>query len=243
MAIAFDNSSSALETNTGTSLTYSYTVTGSNMFMTVAVVVQSGHTATVTYNAVSMTATSDSPVTVSGDSYTSYLFYLFAPATGAHNVVVTPDSSSEIYSRASSYSGVLSVALDAHGTSNTVLGTSLAVTLATTQDNCWIIGTERSGGSGTISAGANTTFRGGTSHVADLADTNAAQTPAGSYSLNMSVTGVPVPISWIALSISPTLPSTGPANVKTWDGVTQSTGIKTYYGVALASVKSVNGVT
>ncbi len=35
----------------------------------------------------------------------------------------------------------------------------------------------------------------------------------------------------------------GPANVKTWDGVTQSTGIKTYFGVALASVKSVNGVS
>lgn len=35
----------------------------------------------------------------------------------------------------------------------------------------------------------------------------------------------------------------GPTNVKTWDGVTQSTGIKTYEGVALANVKSVNGIT
>jgi len=35
----------------------------------------------------------------------------------------------------------------------------------------------------------------------------------------------------------------GPTTVKTWDGVTQSTGIKTYMGVALASVKSVDGLT
>lgn len=35
----------------------------------------------------------------------------------------------------------------------------------------------------------------------------------------------------------------GPAGVKTWNGVTQSTGIKTYLGVALASTKSVIGIT
>lgn len=36
--------------------------------------------------------------------------------------------------------------------------------------------------------------------------------------------------------------ASGPANVKKWDGVTQSTGIKTYEAVALASVKTVIGV-
>lgn len=35
----------------------------------------------------------------------------------------------------------------------------------------------------------------------------------------------------------------GPANVKTWDGITQSSGIKTYGALALASVKTFNGVT
>ncbi len=34
----------------------------------------------------------------------------------------------------------------------------------------------------------------------------------------------------------------GPTNVKTFDGVTQSTGVKTYLGVAVASVKSVDGI-
>lgn len=210
-AIAVDNASAGLESVTGTSLTYSYTVTGSNMFLNVCISVLAARTvSTVTYNGVAMTATPESPVVVSGDGYSNSEYYLFAPATGAHNVVITPDSSSEIYSRASSYSGVLSTVLDAHGTSQTT-GTSLGVTLTTVQDNSWVIGCERSGGAGTISAGANTSFRGGTSHVGDLADTNAAQTPAGSHALNMSVTGGAVPISWVALSLSPTVPSVSTA--------------------------------
>lgn len=38
-------------------------------------------------------------------------------------------------------------------------------------------------------------------------------------------------------------PAAGPTGVKTWDDVTQSTGIKTYEDVALASTKSVIGVS
>ena len=206
-AIALDSNSASLQSNAGTSLTYSHTVTGSNMFLAVCLSIQAARTiSSVTYSGVTMTKTPESPVTVSGDGYTNSLYYLFAPATGANNVVITPDASSEIYSRAASYSGVLSTSLDASGTSQTASGNSLAVTLTTVADNSWLIGCERSGGSGTITAGANTTFRGGTSHVGDIADTNAAQTPAGSYSLNMNVTSVAVPISWVALSLSPTAP-------------------------------------
>lgn len=35
----------------------------------------------------------------------------------------------------------------------------------------------------------------------------------------------------------------GPTTVKTWDGITQSTGIKTYFGVDLANVKTVDGAS
>ncbi len=45
-----------------------------------------------------------------------------------------------------------------------------------------------------------------------------------------------------AMEILPPV-AAGPTNVKTKDGITQSTGIKTYEGLALASVKSVEGVT
>lgn len=35
----------------------------------------------------------------------------------------------------------------------------------------------------------------------------------------------------------------GPTTVKTWDGVTQSTGIKTYFGTPLANVKTLDGLS
>lgn len=37
--------------------------------------------------------------------------------------------------------------------------------------------------------------------------------------------------------------ASGPAGVKTWDAITQSTGISTYFGTALASTKTVIGVS
>lgn len=57
-------------------------------------------------------------------------------------------------------------------------------------------------------------------------------------------TTVSNPKNWSGCAVA-ILPFTavGPAGVKTWDGVTQATGIKTYKGVAVASVKSVEGVT
>ncbi len=56
--------------------------------------------------------------------------------------------------------------------------------------------------------------------------------------------------TWVGFSgystpttVNGTAVAAGPANVKTKDGITQSTGIKTYMGVVIASVKSVEGVT
>ncbi len=46
---------------------------------------------------------------------------------------------------------------------------------------------------------------------------------------------------WPKLVITYTTPS-GPANVKTWDGITQSTGVKTYGAVALGSTKTWDGI-
>lgn len=54
------------------------------------------------------------------------------------------------------------------------------------------------------------------------------------------VCGGSCPVNYAQMTVTTTA---GPANVKTKDGVTQSTGIKTYEGVALASVKTVEGVS
>lgn len=51
------------------------------------------------------------------------------------------------------------------------------------------------------------------------------------------------PVLAAATNLKYTVASADGTATKTWDGITQSTGIKTYMGIALASVKSVNGIT
>ena len=66
-------------------------------------------------------------------------------------------------------------------------------------------------------------------------------TTAGSYTSSFSTTGGGKNLGIIVVEVKEAV-AAGPANVKTWDGVTQATGIKTYFGVGLANVKTVNGV-
>lgn len=70
-----------------------------------------------------------------------------------------------------------------------------------------------------------------------------ASVPGGETgrSIGLSLTSTSSEIVYTALSLS--VGTVGPAGVKTWDGVTQSTGIKQYFGVDLANVKTVNGVS
>lgn len=93
-----------------------------------------------------------------------------------------------------------------------------------------------------MTAGANTTVRvavGGNAAYG-IVDTNSAQTPAGSKTLNI---GGLVSFALNIGSFAPVASPTGPTTIKTWDGVTQSTGIKTYFGVDLANVKTINGAS
>jgi hypothetical protein len=53
----------------------------------------------------------------------------------------------------------------------------------------------------------------------------------------------PVASPAFVADIPATCVASGPTNVKTWDGITQSTGVKQYFGVDLANVKTVNGVS
>lgn len=64
----------------------------------------------------------------------------------------------------------------------------------------------------------------------------ATATTAGSATLSSSQ-------SWGAIILALSPKPSGPANVKTWDGIAQSTGIKTYNGVAVGSTKGVISIT
>lgn len=238
MAIAFDAA-----TNGGalaaSPKTFSHTVTGSNPFLWVV----ARHTSatdtvtSITYNGVAMTKAVFQPTNGSVHYYSQSLWYLMNPSTGSNTVSITT-SSGNVTGFAMSYTGVQG-GYDASSNGAVTSTTTMTGSITTVADNCWAV-MAISEGDGAASASTNFTARiSATSEM--FGDSNAAITPAGSY--NMTVTwGSTQNGGYVMGSMSPTGAS-GPTTVKTWDGVTQSTGVKTYMDVAIASVKTVNGAT
>src|SRR4051794_29203748 len=94
MAIAHDASSdsSGQDGTLVTSLTWSHTCTGSNLVLLVGFVASDGTDAdrviqSITYNGVGMTQAVLNDDTAR--DLTAGIYYLVAPATGAHNIVIT----------------------------------------------------------------------------------------------------------------------------------------------------------
>src|SRR5689334_10397419 len=115
MAIAFDAASGNTD-NSGavTSLTWSHTCTGGALTLVVAVSISQATNGTVTctgvtYNSVPMTQVDVADANGAGGRVKVYLFYLPAPATGAHNVVATIsgvlDGNKQFAGEAQSYTG------------------------------------------------------------------------------------------------------------------------------------------
>jgi hypothetical protein len=203
MAIAFD-AASAINSTTGSSLTYAHTCTGNDRILFVG---YHSDTASdlvtgITYGGVSMTKIGSS-VQVPGDRYIG-LYYLLTPNTGSNNVIITASGSGSLRSKAISYTGAAqSGQPDASGTNTASSATSLSKSITTIADNCWTIFYTKSGGSGTYSAGSGTTLinssdAGG--HI--VAHSNGVVTPPGSTSLTINNTGA---MNWagIIASFSP----------------------------------------
>src|SRR6266852_9546104 len=102
--IAFDNASSG-HVNPGTTLTYSHAVsaTGTNRILFVNVKTADTSVSSVTYNGVALTSIASDHGTYS--NYYDFLYYMVAPATGTHDVVITLPSSDYFQSTAASYTG------------------------------------------------------------------------------------------------------------------------------------------
>lgn len=186
MAIAFD----AVVSNTSitaTSLTYSHTCTGSNRMLFVAHLSNTGDFSTgVTYNGVAMTQVSKKQVGVT--AAWTYLYALFAPATGANNVVISVSSSTLIYGTSVSYTGVTqSNMMDASATSSiSAAALNLSTNLTTIAGNCWTLC--YSFNNINVYASNSDTIR-GTNGGSNFFDTNALITPAGSKTMTQTVTG------------------------------------------------------
>jgi hypothetical protein len=174
------------------------------------------------------------------------LGYIIGTTTSSQTVTFGVTNSCYLNMCTCTYSGAKQTGQpDAHTTKGSSSGVkTYDATITTIADNCWGVFGAMIGdiSGGTVTAGSNTYQRyQNAGQGTFMADTNASYTPAGSLTMGCSKATNDKYAACIA-SFSPYVPP-GPTNVKTWDGVTQSTGIKTYEGVALASVKSVEGVT
>lgn len=187
--IAYDNTIGQKYAVGATSLTYAFTVgVGANRALFVSVMLNgtNDYVTGVTYGGVAMTKV-DSQVTAT--TYIHYVYVLAAPASGANNVVVSTSASCNIFSSCVSYSGVDQTTPSEANAKNQTTGTSITVAVTTVTNNAWLYGGANCIGAPNIcSASTNTTARsiGGGFDYAISVDSNAAQTPVGSFSLRIA---------------------------------------------------------
>lgn len=182
--IAYDSFASGGRNLSTTSVTLSHTCTGSDRILLVGV-----HTETsvdqisgVTYAGVAMTRVG---TVLTTGSERDYLYILVAPATGANNIVVSASSTAIISCSSVSYTGARqSSQPDASGT-NTATTTAFTVSVTTTVNQCWLVGTFSS--SGTVSAVLPAVRRANlASTYATMFDSNGMVLTAGSDSIQTS---------------------------------------------------------
>ena len=170
----------------GTSLTVSYTNNGNILF--VGAFATGGNNITgVTYNGVALTQIpTASPVQVPSNLWIS-LWYLIAPATGAHDIVISASPSTTIGGDAVSYIAT-TPNIDVSGNATATAASSISKSITTTKNNAWTLGWCSTDGFN-VSAGASTTLRIGNSGNRAIFDSNGGITPAGSTTLNVSQAG------------------------------------------------------
>ncbi len=203
MSIATDASAKSF-TNAASSLTYSHTCTGSNLYLVVAFFIGGGQTCTgVTYNGVAMTQLETA---TASNSKKPYMFGLANPATGANNIVISASGSTLIYATSVSYSGCSGTQPDAHSNGTVTNLASISGTVSVVAQNCWTAmyvcsGTDDALGSG--SAGSGTTLRIQGDSNGSFYDSNGTVS-TGSQSLNVTMTGGNTDdMSQVVISLAP----------------------------------------
>lgn len=191
MAIARGNTSTGAQSATS-SLTVSHTTTsGTNGVLIVAVELQAGDNVTgVTFNGSALTQFNKVATTIA--SYENYFYYLINPGSGVTaNVVVSCSGSRRIIALNVDYTGADQTTPMAVSTNHIATGTPGTLTLTTTVDNSWLIGTCRANATNPTGPGADTVeiARAATEQGYVLYDSGGAKTPTGSYTLNAAFSG------------------------------------------------------
>ena len=139
-AIAYDTSVSGGAT-AGSSVTYSAVVnTGDVIFVSVATYSSSVNNpiSGVTYDGVALTQLTHN-YTTAGPLTTEDIWELQNPISGTHNVVVSSSVSTNIYTKAVTYSGADTTNLASNYTTNVTSGTAETVTLTGMTTSSWAI--------------------------------------------------------------------------------------------------------
>lgn len=212
MAIAFDASADGGLVNTGTSLTWAHTCSGSDRVLYVAArgrLVGSGADVItgVTYNGVSLTQIGAS--FAGADGRWSSLWSLDAPASGTNNVVIS-SANDVIIGASASYTGATTPTTTSQTTLNAGPSTfpqSLTIAAA----NSWMVCLV-SNDFGNVTAGTSTTLRVSNASGVAILDSGTAL-GTGSATLNAVSGGAP---GWGGIASE--LPDAGGGGGTTWPG-------------------------
>ncbi len=254
MAIALDTVTEGSDAGTATTCTWSHTCTGSNLILVVGVYWRSqsdNSVSGVTYNGVAMTSMSTKQRANGsfGGAYPTavQLWYLAAPATGAHDVVVTISAGCDgpgplFVGNSISYTGAQqssSPTIPSGGSVNSNSGaSSITGTVVVSESNSWVVGIAADN-TGVLSGGGmgTGTFRIATTNAV-LADSGGT-VGTGSQSLVWNEAGQTT--SDQAATVASFAPSAavGPANLKTYN-TNAAANIKTIDTNAIANVKTLN---
>lgn len=187
LAVAFDANGWGTQ-GASSPVTWTHVVTGSNPNLLVAWDNTGGSDVSTacTYNAAALSKL----LTTTPNAFSAALWYIGNPSTGSNTVSVTLSGGVNNRSGSGSYSGCATSADNSGSTSKAGGGTSPSnLTITSVADNCWLVG-KATAGDATLSAGTNTTFR---SNVGDnygiWVDGNAAITPAGASTIQVTWTG------------------------------------------------------
>lgn len=200
MAIAFDVAGGPANANAA-SLTYSHTCASNATLIVIVQLAQAGDNVTnVTYAGVTMSQVKK--VNNFGDF--SYAYVLSNPASGTNSVVVSVSPNSNMSSMSVSYTGCNLVTQPDVSNTNTGTSTSLSASVTTTQVNDMLVAYGVSGGTLTVTGGANSRVVDNLVFNGVISDLSA--TSATSYSMTYTQASS---IAWqeIILALQP--PSSG----------------------------------
>lgn len=248
MAIARGNVANTISLTPGTTVDYTFDSgsTGADRYLVVCIYDQTSSTdkiTGVTYNGSAMSLIIKRKNTNSQGLKYIYFYGIAAPSTGSNTIRISASATVNPWVLAAVYTGVSQTGQPDATASNARGNGSgdFSVSVTTVASDCWLILAE-SDDNGSIAATANCTkiTTWGDSFGSQVFDSNGSVGGGGAH--DITVTGQNGGgQDGLAFSLKP-VSSTGPANMKTWDGLATAS-VKTIDGLALVNVKTWNGLT